>query len=131
MSVAQINEGSQHNVVPAECHFVIDVRACDAYKNEEVNDLINAHTKSRMDGHSFRLNSSSIAKDHPIVTAGIDLDRKTYGSPTISDQALLSCPSLKIGPGKSSRSHSADEYIELKELEEGIEFYINIFKKIL
>lgn len=131
MSVTEINAGSQHNVVPASCHFVIDVRVSDAYQNQEVFDVINAQTKSKVEARSFRLNSSSISKDHPIVKAGIDLDRKTYGSPTISDQALLSCPSLKIGPGKSSRSHSADEYIELKELEEGIELYINIFKKIL
>ena len=110
---------------------MIDVRVSDAYQNQEVFDVINAQTKSKVEARSFRLNSSSISKDHPIVKSGIDLDRKTYGSPTISDQALLSCPSLKIGPGKSSRSHSADEYIELKELEEGIELYINIFKKIL
>ena len=131
MSVTQINAGSQHNVVPAECHFVIDVRVSDAYQNQEVFDIINQNTKSKVEVRSFRLNSSSIAENHPIVKAGIELGRKTYGSPTISDQALLSCPSLKLGPGKSSRSHSADEFIEIAEIEEGIKLYINIFNKIL
>jgi acetylornithine deacetylase len=131
MSVTQINAGSQHNVVPASCHFVIDVRVNDAYQNRDVFDIINEHTKSKVEARSFRLNSSSISVNHPIVLAGIKLGRKTYGSPTISDQALLNCPSLKIGPGKSARSHSANEFIELKEIEEGINLYIDIFKQIL
>jgi acetylornithine deacetylase len=131
MSVTKINACSQHNVVPAECHFVIDVRVNDAYQNEHVFDVIKQKTKSKMKARSFRLNSSFINENHPIVKAGIELGRKTYGSPTISDQALLSCPSLKLGPGKSSRSHSADEFIEIAEIEEGINIYINIFNKIL
>ena len=131
MSVTQINAGSQHNVVPSECHFVIDVRVNDAYQNKEVFDIIDKHTKSKLEARSFRLNSSSINSNHPIVKAGITLGRKTYGSPTISDQALLSCPSLKLGPGKSARSHSANEFIEIEEIEEGIKLYINIFKQIL
>lgn len=131
MSVTQINAGSQHNVVPAECHFVIDVRVNDAYQNQEVFEIIKQHTKSKIEARSFRLNSSSIGINHPIVKAGIALGRKTYGSPTISDQALLNCPSLKLGPGISARSHIADEFIEIKEIEEGISLYINIFKKIL
>ena len=131
MSVTQINAGSQHNVVPASCHFVIDVRVNDAYQNKAVFDIINQHTKSKMEARSFRLNSSSISVDHPIVKAGIALGKKTYGSPTNSDQALLSCPSLKLGPGVSARSHSANEFIKIKEIEEGIDLYIAIFKQIL
>ena len=131
MSVTQINAGLQHNIVPAECHFVIDVRVNEAYQNQKVFDIMQEHTKSKLEARSFRLNSSSIDKKHPIVQAGIALGRKTYGSPTISDQALLACPSLKIGPGVSARSHSADEFIEIKEIEEGIDLYIEIFNKIL
>ncbi len=130
-SVTQVNAGSQHNVVPAECHFVIDVRVNEAYQNEEVFSIINQNTKSKMKARSFRLNSSSIVADHPIVKAGIALGRKTYGSPTISDQALLPCPSLKLGPGKSTRSHNANEFIKLSEIKEGINLYINIFNQIL
>jgi acetylornithine deacetylase len=131
MNVTQINAGSQHNVVPAECHFVIDVRINDHYKNREVFDIIKQNTKSKIEARSFRLNSSSISINHPIVKAGIELGRNTYGSPTISDQALLSVPSIKLGPGKSFRSHSANEFIEISEIEEGINLYINIFNKIL
>jgi acetylornithine deacetylase len=118
-------------VVPAECHFVIDVRINDHYKNREVFDIIKQNTKSKIEARSFRLNSSSISINHPIVKAGIELGRNTYGSPTISDQALLSVPSIKLGPGKSFRSHSANEFIEISEIEEGINLYINIFNKIL
>lgn len=131
MSVTQINAGSQHNVVPATCHFVMDVRVNEHYSNEEVFDIINAHTKSEMKARSFRLNSSSIPENHPIVQAGIALGRTTYGSPTLSDQAALSCPSLKLGPGDSTRSHQANEYIYLNEIEEGIDLYIKLFETIL
>ncbi|MFK7969210.1 MAG: M20 family metallo-hydrolase [Bacteroidia bacterium] len=131
MSVTQIQAGSQHNVVPATCDFVIDVRVSDAYQNKAVFDIIDQNTQSKLTARSFRLNSSSIPEDHPIVQAGLSLGRKTYGSPTISDQALLSCPSLKMGPGKSERSHSADEFIELAEIEEGIRLYIALFSQIL
>ena len=131
MSVTQIDAGSQHNVVPAACHFVVDVRVNEAYTNEAVFEVIDAHTQSRMVARSFRLKSSSIPVDHPIVQAGIRLGRKIYGSPTLSDQANLNCPSLKIGPGVSSRSHSANEFIYLAEIREGIEGYIKIFDQIL
>ena len=131
MSVTQIDAGEQHNVVPATCHFVVDVRVNDAYKNEEVFEIINEHTKSEIIARSFILNSSSIPHDHPIVLAGVSLGRNVYGSPTVSDQVHLSCPSLKIGPGVSTRSHSADEFIYLQEIEDGIELYIEIFNKIL
>ena len=131
MSVTQINAGSQHNVVPADCHFVMDVRVNEHYSNQEVFAIIDQHTKSRMEARSFRLNSSSIPLDHPIVQAGIALGRSTYGSPTLSDQANLSCPSLKLGPGDSTRSHQANEYIYLSEIEEGVDIYIKLFKTIL
>ena len=131
MSVTQLNAGEQHNVVPADCHFVVDVRVNEHYSNKEVFEMIAANTKSTMKARSFRLNSSSIAMEHPIVQAGIGLGKRTYGSPTLSDQAVLTCPSLKLGPGVSARSHSADEFIELKEIEEGMNTYINLFNEIL
>ncbi len=131
MSVTQISAGSQHNVVPASCHFVMDVRVNEHYSNQEVFEIINAHTKSELKARSFRLNSSSIPENHPIVQAGIALGRNTYGSPTLSDQASLSCPSLKLGPGDSTRSHQANEFIYLHEIEEGIALYIKLFETIL
>ncbi len=131
MSVTQINAGKQHNIVPGVCHFVIDTRVNEHYSNQEVFDIINKNTKSEMKARSFKLNSSAIALDHPIVKAGIDLGRISYGSPTLSDQAVLSCPSLKLGPGDSLRSHSANEFIHISEVKEGIALYIDIFNKIL
>lgn len=131
MTVTQINAGSQHNVVPDLCHFVVDVRVNEAYSNQEVYTIIKKHIKSKVEARSFRLNSSFISSSHSIVNAGIELGKITYGSPTISDQALLDCPSIKIGPGKSSRSHSADEFIYLSEIKEGIELYIKILNKIV
>jgi len=131
MSVTQINAGKQHNVVPASCHFVIDVRVNDQYSNQEVFEVINAHTKSEVKARSFRLSSSSIDPAHIIVKAGIKLGCTTFGSPTLSDQALIPFPSLKIGPGDTTRSHSADEYVLLKEIKEGIDLYINLLTNIL
>ena len=131
MTVSVIQAGKQHNVVPANCSFVIDVRVNDAYSNKEVFDIIDHHTKSDMTARSFRLNSSSILRNHPIVLAGIQQGRKTYGSPTLSDQAMLSCPSLKLGPGNSLRSHQADEFIFLDEIENGIKIYVDILNQIL
>lgn len=131
MTVSVIQAGKQHNVVPADCSFVIDVRVNDAYSNKEVFEIIDAHTKSDLKARSFRLNSSSIPKNHPIVLAGLHLNRKTYGSPTLSDQAMLSCPSLKLGPGNSLRSHQANEFIFLNEIENGIKIYVDILNQIL
>lgn len=131
MSVTQIHAGEQHNVVPAKCHFVVDVRVNELYSNKEVFQIIDAHTKSKMQARSFRLNSSGIADDHPLVIAGLKQGRSIFGSPTLSDQALLSCPSLKIGPGESSRSHRADEYVLIQEIEEGIDLYIAMMNEIL
>ena len=131
MSVTQINAGEQHNVVPAECHFVIDVRINELYDNKEIFDFLQQQTKSNLVARSFRLNSSGIDINHPIVQAGIELGKITYGSPTLSDQAILKCPSLKMGPGVSTRSHQADEFILLEEIEEGIQTYIELFEKML
>jgi len=131
MSVTLINAGTQHNVVPEICSFVVDVRTTDAYSNEETLNLIQEHTYSSVRARSTRLTSSSIPLDHPIVSAGISLGRETYGSPTMSDQALLNIPSLKLGPGDSARSHMADEYIYLQEIKDGIALYIKMLNKII
>ncbi len=131
MSVTVINAGSQHNVVPAECKYVVDVRTTDVYSNQEVLDIIQSQVQSEVVARSTRLNSSTIPVDHPIVQAGLKLGKKIYGSPTMSDQALLPIPSIKVGPGDSARSHTADEFIYLQEIEQGIHFYIDILKSIL
>ncbi len=131
MSVTIIEAGSQHNVVPAVCNFTVDVRVTDAYRNEEVLKIISQNVDCEVNPRSTRLKPSSISLDHPIVKAGIALGRETYGSPTTSDQALLDIPSLKMGPGDSARSHMADEYIYVKEIEEGIDLYIKLLTEIL
>ncbi|MET2985898.1 M20 family metallo-hydrolase [Aureibaculum conchae] len=131
MTVTQIEAGNQHNVIPAECHFVVDIRITDAYSNKEVLEIVKSNVQVDVKERSLRLNSSSIPATHPLVKAGIELDRETYGSPTLSDQAVLNCPSLKLGPGDSLRSHTADEFIYVKEIEEGIDLYIKIVEKIL
>ncbi|MEK6451647.1 MULTISPECIES: M20 family metallo-hydrolase [unclassified Myroides] len=131
MSVTMINAGTQHNVVPSTCDFVVDIRVTDAYTNEEVLEIIKQNVTCEVKARSTRLKPSSIAKDHPIVKAGISLGRETYGSPTTSDQALLSIPSLKCGPGDSARSHTADEFVYVQEIKEGIELYIDMLTKIV
>lgn len=130
MSVTVINAGSQHNVVPASCSFVVDVRVTDAYRNEEVLEIIRQHVSCDVTPRSIRLKPSKIDKDHPIVQAGIALGRTTYGSPTTSDQSLLDIPSLKVGPGDSARSHTADEFVYVDEIREGIELYIKMLESI-
>ncbi|PTX42535.1 acetylornithine deacetylase [Christiangramia gaetbulicola] len=132
VTVTQINAGSQHNVVPAKTHLVIDVRVNDKYSNKEIEQILKDEAPvDEINARSLRLNSSSIPLDHELVKAGINLGMETYGSPTLSDQAMLSCPSLKLGPGDSTRSHSADEFIYVKEIEEGIEKYIKLLEKAL
>lgn len=131
MSVTQIDAGTQHNVVPALCHFVIDIRVNEHYTNHEVFEIVQQHTQSTLKARSFHLNASSIDSQHPFVQAGIRCGRKTYGSPTLSDQSVLACPSLKMGPGESKRSHSADEFIYVEEVKQGIELFIKIFNEIL
>lgn len=131
MSVTIISAGTQHNVVPAECRFTVDVRVTDRYTNEEVLDIIRQHVSCEVQARSTRLRPSSISPDHPIVRAGIALGRSTYGSPTTSDQALLDIPSLKLGVGDSARSHSADEFVHLSEIREGIDLYIKMLAAVL
>ncbi|QJD94506.1 M20 family metallo-hydrolase [Mucilaginibacter robiniae] len=130
MSVTIINAGSQHNVVPATCTFTVDVRVTDAYRNEEVLEIVRQHVSCEVKPRSVRLKPSSIDKNHPIVQAGLALGRTSYGSPTTSDQALLDIPSLKIGPGDSARSHMADEFIYMDEIKEGIALYIQMLGSI-
>ncbi|WP_108809404.1 M20 family metallo-hydrolase [Aquimarina spinulae] len=132
-TVTQINAGKQHNVVPASCDLVVDIRVNDSYTNKEVLDIVKQHMPKYVEvaPRSLDLGSSSIAVDHPIVKSGIALGRSTYGSPTLSDQSVLSCPSLKLGPGDSTRSHSANEFIYVDELKEGIELYIKILEGIV
>ncbi len=131
MSVTIINAGTQHNVVPDACTFTIDVRVTDQYTLEEVIGEIQSNIQSEVVPRSIRLRPSSIPIDHPIVVKGLKLGRNAYGSPTTSDQALLDCPSLKMGPGHSARSHSADEFIYLHEIEEGIAQYIEMLEGVL
>ncbi len=123
MSVTQIEAGTQHNVVPDECRFVVDVRTNECYGNEEVWMMAQENLKSTLTPRSMRLNSSKIALDHPLILRGLELGMTYYGSPTLSDQALMPFPTLKLGPGDSARSHTADEFIFLEEIEKGIERY--------
>lgn len=131
LSVTIINAGTQHNVVPDVCTFTIDVRVTEQYTLEEVIETIRANVQSEVKPRSIRLKPSSIPIEHPIVQAGISLGRHTYGSPTTSDQAVLNCSSLKCGPGHSGRSHSADEFIYLREIGEGIQGYIQMLEQVL
>lgn len=126
MSVTQINAGTQHNVIPDTCTFVVDIRSNECYSNEELFKEISAHLKSEAKARSFRLNSSHISAEHPFVKRAVKLGRVPFGSPTLSDQALMKFPSVKIGPGKSSRSHTADEYIMVSEIKEAIRLYIEM-----
>lgn len=129
ISVTQIHAGTQHNVVPDRCSFVIDVRTHEQYSNSEVFSLLQQQVQSKLTARSFRLNASGIPTDHPLVQKGLSMGLKAYGSPTLSDQALMSgFPSLKIGPGLSERSHTADEFIRLSEIREGIEIYVQLLR---
>ena len=131
ISVTQIQAGTQHNVVPDLCKIVVDVRTTDAYSNVETLELIrSAVPECRLTPRSTRLNPSSISQSHPIVKRLEIMGKDAFGSPTLSDQALLSCPSLKLGPGNSSRSHTADEFIYLDEIRDAIELYIKLLDGI-
>ncbi len=123
MSVTIINAGTQHNVVPDECRFTVDVRSNECYGNAELLSLIRAAVKSDVEPRSTRLNSSSISPVHPLVQRCKDLGKTPFGSPTLSDQALMPWPSLKLGPGDSARSHTADEFICVDEISDAIAFY--------
>ena len=132
MSVTVIEtENKAHNVVPAICKFVVDTRVNELYSFEEVLEIIKQNVQSETSPRSTRLRSTSIALDHPLVKAGTDLGRTYYGSPTTSDKALMPFPSLKMGPGDSARSHTADEYIYIDEIKEGIDLYIQLLNKVV
>lgn len=124
-------ENKAHNVVPAQCKFVVDVRVNELYTFEEVLETIRQQVACTVQPRSFRLRSTSIALDHPLVKAGIALGRTYYGSPTTSDKALMSFPALKMGPGDSARSHTADEFIWINEVSEGIDLYIQLLNQVL
>ncbi len=129
MSVTQIQAGSKHNVVPETCSFVVDVRTTDAYSNEETLAIIKENVLASVIPRSLRLQSSGIDANHALLKAAKEMGRKFYGSPTLSDQALMPFPSIKMGPGKSERSHTADELIYTKEIEEAVELYIELIEK--
>lgn len=129
--VTQIEAGTQHNVIPDSCTFVIDVRVNDRYTNQEVFQILQEALKSELTARSFRLNSSSLPKDHPLYKVVEKLDLQPFGSPTLSDQALMDFPSLKIGPGDSARSHTADEFVFLHEIEEGYTGYKKIIENLI
>ncbi|MDR2936531.1 MAG: M20 family metallo-hydrolase [Rikenellaceae bacterium] len=131
MNVTMISAGTQHNVVPAECRFTVDIRVTERYTNTEIVEIVRRHVKCEVTPRSLKHKSSSIDPAHPAVQAGMALGLKTYASPTMSDQTKLFIPSLKMGPGQSSRSHSADEFVLLPEIEHGIDTYIKILTALL
>lgn len=132
MSVTSVESSNKtHNIVPAECCFVADVRINECYTSEEILEIIRKHVKSEVKARSTRLRSSFIPVDHPVVQAGISLGKRYYGSPTTSDKALMPFPALKMGPGDSARSHTADEYIYLEEIRQGISEYIQLLNLLI
>lgn len=131
MTVTQINAGTQHNVVPDQCSFVVDVRSNEMYQNEELLDIIRQKVNCTVSPRSTRLSSTATPLEHPVVERGMQLGLKLFGSPTLSDQALLPFPSVKIGPGDSARSHTANEYIQIREIEEAVELYVELLDEVV
>lgn len=129
-TVTIVNAGTQHNVIPDQCTFTIDVRSNECYTNEEIFAFFQKHLTSELKARSFRLSSSRIDELHPFVQACIKEGLKPFGSPTLSDQALMRFPSLKLGPGESSRSHTADEYIKISEIDAAISLYVNLLSSL-
>lgn len=128
MTITMINAGTQHNVIPDVCTFTADVRTNELYSNQEVFGMISEQLPEWCDvkARSFNLNSSRIDRNHPVIRKAVGMGMTLYGSPTLSDQAILDCPSFKLGPGESSRSHTADEYIILAELEQAVPTYLEL-----
>lgn len=126
MTLTVVNAGTQHNVIPDTCTMLVDIRTNEFYDNEELYHFICSHLKSECKAHSFRLKSSHIDPDHPLVKRCVELGMKPFGSPTLSDQALMPFPSFKLGPGESSRSHSADEFIYISEIADAINKYTQL-----
>lgn len=131
MTTTVIHAGKQHNVVPAECQYTVDVRVTDQYTLEEVLDIIRQNVKASVTPRSLRMRSSGISSDHPLVMAAKKMNLPLYGSPTTSDQALIAVPSVKIGPGDSARSHTADEFIYVEEIVKGIDTYIALLDNVM
>ncbi len=131
MSVTMIQSGTQHNVVPDKCSFVIDIRSNECYTNQEIFEILTKNLQSELKARSFRLSSSGIDIQHPVVKRGKGMGLKTFGSPTLSDQALMSFPSIKVGPGDSARSHSADEYVAIQEIKDAVELYYNLLNELV
>ena len=123
MTVTQINAGTQHNVIPDSCSYVVDIRSNECYSNKELLEIIKANVGSSVTARSTRLNSSCLSLDHPLVKRAIELGRKPYGSPTLSNQALLDFPTLKMGPGDTARSHTANEFVLISEIREGMKLF--------
>ncbi len=130
MTTTMIECGTQHNVVPDRCKFVVDCRTTDAYTNQEFVDIISSRLESSVTPRSTRIGASALAADHPLLLAAQELGATSYVSPTTSDMALMSWPTLKIGVGESSRSHTADEYVKVSEVEAGVEFYTRLIEKL-
>lgn len=128
MTLTVIHAGTQHNVIPDECRMLVDVRTNEYYTNEEVYDIVRSHVKSDVHAHSFRLHSSRIDPEHPLIKRCVSLGLQPFGSPTLSDQALMPFPSLKLGPGESSRSHSADEFIKISEIDHAFTTYLQVLE---
>jgi acetylornithine deacetylase len=128
MTVTQVQAGSQHNVVPDRCHFVVDVRTNEFYSNHDVVHLVQQHIGAEVTPRSMYLNSSRIAPEHPLVRRGMALGRRAFGSATLSDQAMMPFPTVKMGPGDSARSHTPDEYILLSEIRDGIRGYVELLE---
>lgn len=128
MTVTQIEAGSQHNVVPDRCRFVVDVRTNECYTNEQVVELVRRHVQAEVTPRSTHLNSSRIAPDHPLVQRGLAQGRRTFGSATLSDQSMMPFATVKVGPGDSARSHTPDEYILLSEIRGGIRGYVQLLE---
>jgi acetylornithine deacetylase len=131
MSVTMINAGTQHNVVPSRCDFTVDVRVNEMYSLEEVLSIVQGSVQCRVKSRSLRLRSTHIDEQHPLVQAGLNLGKTIFGSATLSDKALMPFPALKMGPGDSARSHSADEYIHLDEIRDGIRTYVDLLGKLI
>ena len=123
MTLTVVNAGTQHNVIPDKCTMLVDIRTNEFYDNEEIYEFIRQHLKSEVKAHSFRLKSSRIDPEHPLIRKCVAMGMKPFGSPTLSDQALMHFPSFKLGPGESSRSHSANEFIRISEIRDAIAKY--------
>jgi acetylornithine deacetylase len=130
MTVSILQSGTQHNVVPDSCKFTVDIRLNECYTHQEVFDTIQENIKSEAKARSMRLKPSSTDMEHPFVVEYLKTGGEVFGSSTLSDQALLSVPSVKIGPGDSARSHTADEYIRLSEIEEAIEMFTKLLDNL-